>query len=206
MDTAASFQPGYAPWAPPQYSSYPPGNDFSAPAPFYPSQQGQLPFFVPPTPGLAELRSEVMQALAYSRVDAGELILPIRLLGDPRNNDEKVWTHAVQFTHTFLAPPRVLLYIGSIIAQGSGDHGQPPTEHGNLDRLLVKMTALDVSTTGFTFDLRTWHRGHIMKNSTFVWMASCNPTWACTASPNADDPSSAGRSAAARPPPGCTVA
>ena len=73
---------------------------------------------------------------------------------------------------------RIVLHMGNqLMAQGSGDHGCPQNEHANIGRLLVKLTASDVNQAGFTLTVATWHRGHIIANSTFAWIASCSSTW-----------------------------
>lgn len=177
-------QPPFQPYATQSYGGYTYGQPpavpeyGAAPRHEYPPQQvASWPGAATAASDVASLRAEMMQALAFARVDAGELVLPVRLLGDPRNNNEVAWQQAVTFAQPFVAPPRVVLHLGSVYAQGSGEHGAAPTVHGNLDRLLVKMSALDVTPAGFTFDVRTWHRGHLMEGTTFVWAASCSPTW-----------------------------
>jgi hypothetical protein len=124
------------------------------------------------------LREEMCRALAFSRVDCGEVTLPIRLMGNPCDNVEVVWHTQVNFMQPFAVIPRIVLHMGSqLMAQGSGDHGCAQDQHANIGRLLVKLTATDVTQSGFTLTVATWHRGHIIANSTFAWLASCSPMW-----------------------------
>ena len=136
----------------------------------------------PPAPvehaALESLRAEFTRAVQLLRIDSGEVLLPCDLLGDPRNNDKVEYRQRVDFAAPFLAPPTVRLAISSIYADGSGDHGSVPNIHGDLDRLLCMLTALDVSEQGFTLCIATWHRGHLRPNSRFLWFASASPAWA----------------------------
>jgi hypothetical protein len=106
------------------------------------------------------------------RVDSGEVVLPVELLGDPRSNAQVEFRARVAFAAPFVAPPVVRLALSSLFADGSGDHGAAPNVHGDLDRLLCALAALDVTEAGFTLRVATWHRGHLRPNTRFLWIAS----------------------------------
>jgi hypothetical protein len=146
----------------------------------YPAQapQGSTQPPAPAEHALEALRAEFTRAVQLLRIDSGEVLLPCELLGDPRNNDRVEFRQRVDFAAPFLAPPTVRLAISSLYADGSGDHGGLPNINGDLDRLLCRLTALDVSERGFTLCVATWHRGHLRPNSRFLWFASASPAWA----------------------------